>query len=251
MIPIAIEAAQLAGKYLLENFGKIKEIQTKEDSSLATNVDREAEKIIIDTIRRRYPGHGILAEESEKYLVDNEYLWIIDPLDGTHNFIRGINIFGVSIGLFSKGEFILGVIYMPCEQELYVSELNNGAYKNGEKISVSPQEDLARCSLSFDSSVRRSPEVMIPALDAVSRKVFNLRMLGSSARLLTYVAEGKLDAAIEYHDLPWDFAAGACLIREAGGLFTDLEGNSPSPATTGYVAANRVLHPQLLSLISD
>lgn len=246
MIPIAIEAAQAAGKFLLENFGKVKNIEAKDDRSLATNVDREAEKMIVDIIRSRYPSHGILAEENEKTALDNEYLWVIDPLDGTHNFIRDIDIFGVSIGLYSKGQFILGVINMPCARELYVSELNNGAYKNGVKISVSDCPSLDKCSLSFDSSIRRAPDQMIPALDSVSRKIFNLRMLGSSARLLTYVADGRLDGAIEFHDLPWDFAAGACLIREAGGTFTGLKGEQPTVETTGYVAANPVLHSLLM-----
>lgn len=250
MVNTAIRAAEEAGKFLLDNFGKVTHIETKDDRSLATNVDRGAEKIIVDIIKTRFPAHGILAEESEQKDLSNEYLWIIDPLDGTHNYIRDINIFGVSIGLYSKGAFILGVIYMPCDDELYAAEKDNAAYKNGSKISVSQRGELEECSLSFDSSIRNSPEVMIPALDRVARNVFNIRMFGSSARLLTYVAEGKLDASIEFHDRPWDFAAGVCLIREAGGVFTDLRGNPPVYKTVGYLTANKILHGKLLTLIS-
>jgi len=249
MIRTAILAAKEAGDFLLDNFGNIKEIRQKKDLTFATNVDQGAEKIIVDIIKSRFPAHGILAEEKEKKDLNNEFLWIIDPLDGTHNYMHGISIYGVSIGIFSQGEFISGVIYMPYDDELYVGEKNNGAYKNGKKISVSSCAELKNCSLSFDSSLRNSPEEMIPVLDAAARKVFNLRMLGSSARLLSYVAEGKLDGAIEFHDLPWDFAAGACLIKEAGGIFTDLSGNPPTPQTRGYVSGNKTMHTGLMGMI--
>ena len=249
MVNVAIKAAQEAGKFLLGNFGKITHIETKDDRSLATNADKGAEEIIVGLIKTRFPSHGILAEENEKKDVENEYLWIIDPLDGTHNYIRSIPIFGVSIGLFARGSFVLGVIYMPWENELYVAEKGNGTYKNGTKIAVSQKKELDECSLSFDSSIRKSPQVMIPVLDTIAQRVFNLRMLGSSARLLSYVAEGKLDASIEFHDRPWDFAAGVCLIEEAGGVFTDLKGNLPTYKTVGYLTANKILHGKLLNLI--
>jgi myo-inositol-1(or 4)-monophosphatase len=249
MVNLAIEAAKLAGKFLLDNFGKVIQIHSKGDRNLATEIDRGAEKIIVDMIKRRFPTHGILAEEKERKDIDNDYLWIIDPLDGTHNYIRNINIFGVSIGLVHKGQFILGVIYMPSEDELYVGEEGNGAYKNEKKISVSDKDKLKECSISFDSSIRYSPQVMIPALEKLVKEVFNIRMLGSSARILSYVAEGKLDAAVEYHDRPWDFAAGVCLIKEAGGIFTDLGGRSPTYKTVGYIAANKVIHGQILGYV--
>lgn len=249
MVNSAVEAAKAAGAFLLENFGKVKHIKIKGDRNLATDVDQGAEKIIVDRIKSDFPGHGILAEEKERKDLDNKYLWIIDPLDGTHNYIKGINIFGVSIGLLYKGEFVLGIVYMPVEDELYLGERGGGAYKNGEKISVSFPQKLRDCYVSFDSSIRYSPGKMIPSLERVSKEVFNIRMLGSSARLLTYLAEGKLDAAIEYNDRPWDFAGSVAIIREAGGEFTDLKGKQPDHRTLGYVAASPDIHQKIMELL--
>ncbi len=251
MLNLAIESAKEAGEILRENFGKIKTIFTKGDRNLATNVDRKAEEVIVNRIKEKYPSHGILAEEQERKNLESDWLWVVDPLDGTHNFIRGIDIFGVSIGLIHKGEFVLGVIYMPVSDELYVGEKGGGAYKNGKKINVSGETDLAACSVSFDSSIRYAPEKTSRILRVVSEKVFNIRMLGSSARLLTYVAEGKLDAAIEFHDRPWDFAGAVAIIKEAGGEFTDLQGQYPTPKTIGYIASNPSVYNEIFHLVHD
>lgn len=247
MVDLAIRAVKEAGKFLLDNFGKAKEILSKGDRNLATELDKKAEEIIVDKIKRKYPDHGILAEENERKKLDNDWLWIVDPLDGTHNFIRNIDIFGVSIGVVHKGNFVLGVIYMPKDDELYVGEENNGAYKNDKRIYVSSVANLKECSMSFDSSIRYKPEKMSKVLGEVSKDVFNIRMLGSSVRILSYIAEGKLDFAIEFHDRPWDFAGGVCIIKEAKGTFTDLAGNPPTPKTIGYIASNSLIHQDILN----
>ncbi|MCD6583752.1 MAG: inositol monophosphatase [Candidatus Omnitrophica bacterium] len=251
MVNLAIEAVKEAGRFLLDNFGKIKEIHYKGDRNLATEIDREAEKIIVEKIKIKFPHHGILAEEGERKDMDSDYLWIVDPLDGTHNYIRNIDIFGVSVGVFSKGRFILGVIYMPSSQELYVAEEGGGSYKNGKRIYTSLRENLKECSFSFDSSIRYSPKVMLNSLGKLAQEVFNIRMFGSSARVLGYIAEGKLDGAIEYHDRPWDFAGGVCLIQEAGGKFTDFEGAYPTPQSIGYLTTNKLIHHKILALLRD
>ncbi|HDN86244.1 MAG: hypothetical protein DRP68_03545 [Candidatus Omnitrophota bacterium] len=251
MVNLAIEAVKEAGSFLLDNFGKIREIYHKGDRNLATEIDREAEKIIVEKIKIKFPRHGILAEEGERKDIDSDYLWIIDPLDGTHNYIRNIDIFGVSVGVFSKGRFILGVIYMPSSQELYVAEEGGGSYKNDKRIYVSSRENLKECSFSFDSSIRYSPKVMLSSLDKLAQEVFNIRMFGSSARVLTYIAEGKLDGAVEYHDRPWDFAGGVCLIQEAGGKFTDLKGAYPTPQNIGYLTTNNLIHHKVLAFLKD
>jgi myo-inositol-1(or 4)-monophosphatase len=249
VLKLAIEAAKAAGAFLLDNFGKVSSIEKKGDRNFATNVDRGAEKLIIDTIKQTFPAHAILAEESGNSGRESDYIWIIDPLDGTHNFIRDIDIFGVSIGLVYKESFAAGVIYMPREGELYTAEAGGGAYKNGTKISVSSQDDLRECSISFDSSIRYSPEVMLKALDALARKVFNIRMFGSSARVLSYIAEGKLDFAVEFHDRPWDFAGGVCIIREAGGRLTTLGGQPLAYQNIGYIASNATVHDKVVEII--
>src|SRR3989338_1842510 len=164
MLEVGIEAAEEAGIFLLNNFGKISKIESKGDRNLVTNLDKEAEEIIVGKIKTKFPGHGILAEEGGDDNIEDDYLWIIDPLDGTHNYIRGISIFGVSIGIVYKGNFIAGVIYMPLEKELYVAEKGNGAYKNGAKISVSSRDNLSDGYLSFDSAIRYAPQIMVKTL---------------------------------------------------------------------------------------
>ncbi|MEM7816770.1 MAG: inositol monophosphatase, partial [Candidatus Aenigmatarchaeota archaeon] len=168
-----------------------------------------------------------------------------------HNFIRNINIFGVSVGVVYKRRFIFGCIYMPIDKELYVGEKGNGAYKNGKKISVSLRKNLKDCSISFDSSIRYSPSKMLKVLGKISKEVFNIRMFGSSARVLSYIAEGKLDLAVEFYDRPWDFAGGVCLIEEAGGRFTDLRGAPITHNTIGYIASNGIVHKKVERIISS
>ena len=249
MIDLGIKMAKEAGTILRENFGKIKEIEKKGDRNFATNLDKEAENLIVAAIRSDFPDHGIIAEESGNSNLDSDYLWIIDPLDGTHNYMRNVAVFGVSIGVVYKKEFIGGVIYMPMDDELYVAEKGSGAYKNGEKISVSDISDLKSCSISFDSSIRYSPELMLTTLGALSREVFNVRMYGSSVRALTYIAEGKIDFSVEFHDRPWDFAGAVCLIEEAGGKLIDLKGKNLTPETIGYLASNSNVFQAVKELI--
>lgn len=249
IVNLAVDAAKEAGIYLLNNFGKIGKIESKGDRNLATNLDKEAERMIVDKIKGKFPGHGILAEEGGASDLDSDFLWIIDPLDGTHNFIRNINIFGVSIGILHRNKFVAGVIYMPVDDELYAGEKGSGAYKNNEKISVSSNKELKECSISFDSSIRYSPDIMLEVLGDLSREVFNIRMLGSSARALAYLAEGKLDFSVEFYDRPWDFAGGVCILEEAGGKITDLKGNSVTHETIGYIASNSLTHGKIQKIV--
>jgi len=237
IINTAVSAAREAGDFLLENFGKVSNIERKKDRSLATNLDKEAEGIIVKKIKEDFPEHGILAEESGSQGNNKENLWIIDPLDGTHNYIRNMNIFGVSIGLIRNKEFIAGVIYMPVEKEMYCAQKGAGAFKNEKKIKVSDNEDLSRCSISFDSSIAKAADVMTTTLRDVALQAFNIRMYGSSARILSYIAEGCLDASIEFHDLPWDFAGSVCIIEEAGGKITGLKGETLTHSSVGYIAS--------------
>jgi myo-inositol-1(or 4)-monophosphatase len=249
IITTAVSAAQQAGVYLLHNFGKIKEVISKGDRDLVTNVDRQAQAMIIDAVKKKFPEHGIIAEEGLIQDAGAEYIWIIDPLDGTHNYIRGVPIYGVSIGVVHKDRFVAGVIYMPFDDELYVAETGNGAYKNGVLMKVSARQDIKECSISYDSNIRYNSGMLLPILEDVAARSFNVRMFGSSVRSLSYVAEGKLDAAIEFEDKPWDFAAGICLIEQAGGMVTDLAGGRMTHTTIGYIAANTAVHKPVLDIV--
>lgn len=251
IITVCIEAAKEAGEFLRSNFGKeIASIETKADQSLATNLDKEAERLIVDRIKRKFPAHGIIGEERGRDGGDScDYLWIIDPLDGTHNFIRGISIFGVSIGVVRGDHFIAGVVYHPVSDELYVGEKGNGAYKNQQRIFVSPNKDLQEATINFDSSLKTNRDQKLRVLRDLAAKAFNIRMLGATSRQMTYLAEGKMEAVIDFEDHPWDFAAGACIIEEAGGKLTNIEGGELTYRHHGYIASNGLIHPEILKIV--
>lgn len=250
ILDTAIASAKLAGKFLEDNFGKVNQITAKGDSSLVTDLDKKAEQMISDQIKTKFPKHGIMGEEGTRQGKESEYIWIIDPLDGTHNYIRNINIFGVSIGIVYQGKFIAGVVYMPQEDQLYSAESGAGAHRNGQKISVSESSQLKDASIAFDSSIRYSPEVMLSVLGELAVKVFNIRMFGSSARTLTYVAEGSLDCAVEFHDRPWDFSGSVAIIQEAGGKLSSLKQKPLTYETVGYVASGARIHQLVSDLVA-
>lgn len=249
ILDTATKAAKLAGNFLQDNFGKISKIEAKGDRSLVTDLDKKAEKIIRDEIKTKFPGHGIIGEEEGSQVKDNDYIWIIDPLDGTHNYIRNIDIFGVSIGVVYKGKFIAGVVYMPKGQQLYRAESGAGAYCNQKRISVSDCSLLKEASLAFDSSIRYTPEIMLEVLGDFAAQAFNIRMFGSSARTLTYVADGSLDFAVEFHDRPWDFSGSVAIIEEAGGKLTGLNQKPLTYQTIGYIASNQKIHSQAAEIV--
>jgi len=247
---VSFAAIQKAGASLKANFGRVKTIKQKAKAQLVSNADLEAEQIIIQHIRKYFPSHSILSEETP-HLNNSEYCWIIDPLDGTHNFIRKIPIFGISIALQYKDEVILGVLYFPLDKRLYWAEKQKGAYLNGKRIHVSKNSVLSQATCVYDSSIRYNPEIMGEVLKKVSRYVFNIRMLGSTAEHLALLAEGKIDLDIEFNDKVWDFAAGALLVKEAGGEFTDFEGKPWDTHIPNYVASNRIIHKEVLKIIKE
>ncbi|MDH5657184.1 MAG: inositol monophosphatase [Spirochaetia bacterium] len=250
LLNTAIDAAKEAGDFLYENFGKHASIESKSEKNLVTNLDKEAEEMIIRKITAAFPGHSLLGEESGESSTDSDYMWIIDPLDGTHNFIRGIDVYGVSIGITYKQQFAGGVIYMPVSNEMYSAEKGSGSFKNGKKISVSSITDVSKCSLSYDSTIRENPEMILGILKHLSKEVFNIRMTGSSVRLLSYIAEGIFDISVEFCDSAWDFAAGAVLIQEAGGVITALDGSPLRYKSRGYLAANPEIHPRIRDILT-
>jgi len=248
MKELAITAAKEAGKILLDGFGKIKRVDTKGIRDLVSNVDIASEKKIIETIKTRYPDHNILCEESDSHITNSDYKWIIDPLDGTHNYIYGLSTYGVSIALEYKGELVLGVIYVPYSNEMFWAERGKGAYLNNERLRVSDRK-LDEAMVVFDSTLHTDRTDRIKFLDVLVDKAFGLRISGSAARNLTYVAVGCADLVVEYGDRPWDFAAGGLLIEEAGGMLTTLDGNKWSPYIQGYLASNGKFHDEVLKLI--
>lgn len=250
-LSVAVEAAKEAGSLLYENFGKTVELEYKKDQSIVTKLDKESQKIIFNRLKSAFPEHILIGEESDirPDKLDSQYTWIIDPLDGTHNYVRGINSFGVSIGLIRDKEFLAGVIYLPCEKALYVSEKGSGAFKNDKRIKVSSVDNARYSTLSYDSGFKNICNKKLAMLGKIAPSVFNVRIFGSSVRNLTYLAEGTVDLIIEFDDKIWDFAAGVSLVMEAGGMVTNHCGEMFNPQYHDYLATNSIIHEQILKLM--
>ena len=245
---IAVKAAKAAGKILVDNFRKPLKVKFKKDKSLVTEIDLAAERKIVEIIKEKYPQDNILSEENKFQTFKSNFRWIIDPLDGTHNYIHKIEIFGTSIALEFKKEVILGVIYLPLTDKLYLAEKGKGAYLNGTKIKVS-RKNLKNATIVYDSSIRYHKKPALSTLEKIVDRVFNIRMFGSSVYHLSYIAEGKIDLDIEFNDKLWDFAAGLLLIEEAGGKATDFQGKKWNSKTKGYIASNGIVHEDVLKIM--
>jgi len=246
---VAINAAREAGEMLKKNFGAQVKVERKADRSLVSTHDRVAEQIIIGRLREAFPTWSVIGEESGRSASGSDYCWIIDPLDGTHNYLRHIPVYGVSIGLMRGKEFVAGVIYMPAEGDCYVAEQGAGAWKNGQRITVSQGATLEECSMASDSDFRSDVEQKIHFLRQFAPRLFFIRMTGSSTRNLTFLAEGVFDMVVEFNDPIWDFAAGTVLIREAGGKITDHRGGENLADRGGYIATNGRLHAAALGML--
>jgi myo-inositol-1(or 4)-monophosphatase len=239
MLNIAIRAARSAGDYIARQLNNLPNltVETKSANDFVTQVDRQAEARIIETLLKAYPDHGILAEESGAQ-GKGDFQWIIDPLDGTTNFLHGFPHFSVSIALSVKGKLQQAVIYDPMKQEIFAASRGEGATLNNRRIRVSRQSSCSGALLGTGFPFRAKQHY--PAYQAMFADFFtsasDIRRAGSAALDLAYVAAGRLDGFWEIGLQPWDMAAGALIIREAGGLIGDFSGNE-SYLQTGNVAA--------------
>ena len=253
LLETATRAAMLAGEVIQKKLGSISksDIDVKQASDFVTKVDRESEELIINTIRRNFPDHNFLAEESLKE--SGRHLWIIDPLDGTTNFIHQYPVFSVSIALKFEGEVILGVVYDPMRQELFTAEKGNGAFLNGNPFKISPITDLAESLIATGFPFRKKEIIddYLKLFRNIFDQVSDIRRAGSAAIDLAYVACGRCDGFFEIGLSPWDIAAGSILIKEAGGIITDFSGGDEHLITGNVVAAAAKLHGKLLKEIKD
>ena len=248
-LEIAVKAARLAGQLIVQHLGKIskKDIGLKQTSDYVTTVDRESEKIIISTIKEHFPDHLFLAEESLRECGKGTYRWIIDPLDGTTNYIHSYPVFSISIALEYEGEIIIGVILDPLRNELFWAEKGAGAYLNCSSIEVSKvklNESLIATGFPF-----RSKEMIDSYLSLFRNlflKVSDMRRAGSAALDLAYLASKRCDGFFELGLSPWDIAAGSLLIKEAGGIVTDFGGGDDYIWTGNIVAGNSAVHKEIL-----
>lgn len=256
---VAINTASKAGEWIQSKLGDFNSLHTKYSShDLVTEVDKGAEKMIRNLILTHFPHHSILGEEGVEpgplasqqaleAMSDAEYLWIVDPLDGTTNFVHGFPFFSVSIALAHKGEVIVGVIYNPISNELFVAEKGKGAYVKGKRMQVSSEQKLSDSLIATGLPPDRNHALPINlnGVQALAPKVRNLRIAGSAALHMAYVAAGRLSGFWEIGLNSWDMAAGALLIRESGGTVTDTLGNPYSLGVRNVLASNGAVHEEL------
>ncbi|HSQ28026.1 MAG TPA: inositol monophosphatase family protein [Anaerolineales bacterium] len=218
--------ARQAGDILRTGYGQNHHVTYKGEIDLVTEVDRQSEAFLMGEIRRRYPHHAVVAEESGGLVGEACCKWYIDPLDGTVNFAHGIPIFSISLAYVQKGEIQLGVVYDPLRDECFSAEASKGAWLNGKQIRISDAEDLEQSLLvtGFPYDIRTHPQTNLDVFTKFSLKSQGVRRLGSAALDLCYVAAGRFDGYWELRLSPWDLAAGALIAREAGALVSDLQG---------------------------
>lgn len=250
----ALKAARLAGQIILNHLGKISkgDINVKQASDFVTSVDKESEKIIIGVIKAKFPDHLILAEESLKECGKGTHRWIIDPLDGTTNYIHGYPVFSVSIALEYEGEIILGVILDPLRNELFWAEKGEGAFLGCTSLKVSEtniRESLLTTGFPFRK--KKMIDYYLTVFKNLLLKASDLRRAGSAALDLAYLACGRCDGFYELGLSPWDIAAGSLLIKEAGGVVTDFGGGNAYLKTGNIVAGNPAVHKEILEEVKN
>ena len=221
-------------------------------NNLVTEVDHASERVIFEVIKAAYPDHYILSEEAGEIVQDSQYKWIIDPIDGTVNFAHRIPLCCISIGIEYKGEMILGAVYNPFINELFVAERGQGATLNNKKIQVSTKEDVVSSCLvtGFPYTFLDMPNGPLDVFDRFIRRGVAVRRLGSAAIDLCWVACGRFDGFYEHKLQAWDSAAGFLIVEEAGGKVTDLNGAPYSPYKPGIAATNGRIHQELLRWIA-
>ncbi|MGD8510633.1 MAG: inositol monophosphatase family protein [Gammaproteobacteria bacterium] len=253
LLNIGVRAARRAGDIIVRNINRLDSIKisSKGRNDFVSEVDRQAEADIIATVRRSYPDHAFLAEETGRQ-GDSEFVWIIDPLDGTTNFLHGFPVFAVSLALSHRGRMEHGVVYDPMRQELFTASRGEGAQLDGRKIRVSAQRnvDSALIGTGFPFRGKESwLEVYLPMLRAVIASTAGVRRPGAASLDLAYVAAGRLDGFWELGLQPWDMAAGSLLIQEAGGHVTDLSGGGDFLERGDILAGNARIHQALTGLL--
>ena len=254
MLNIAKETATEAGKILKQHFRKIciSDIREKTKNDFLTFVDEQAEKKIISIIHNRYPEHSILAEESGDQNRNHSHCWIIDPLDGTKNYINGIPVFAVSIALQVNNQIVSSVVLDVMQDDMYYAEKGKGAYLDNTKLSVSDADNLERSLLAtgFPFKNKNMIDLYMDCFKDIFKRCSGIRRLGAAAIDLAYVASGHFDAFWEMGLNPWDMAAGELLITEAGGKVTDFWNENNHLNNSFILASNDKVHEFIMEIIS-
>lgn len=240
-VNVAVRAARAAGAVILRYMNRVEGLAVEEKArhDYVSEVDRMAEAEIVRELRRAFPAHAVLGEETG-LTGKSDKVWVVDPLDGTHNYLRGFPHFCVSIGFRDHGDLVHGVIYDPLRDELFTASKGDGAFLNDRRIRVTKRENLQGSLLATGYPYRQREHIdtQLAMTRALLREAEDIRRTGSAALDLAYVAAGRLDGYFEIGLKPWDMAAGCLLVREAGGAFCDFTGRDGIPDSGNLVAGN-------------
>ena len=255
-INVMVKACRKAAKILIRDFGEVEKLQVslKGPGDFVTVSDKKVEKILIDELQRARPNYSILSEEIGLIKKDEEFKWIIDPIDGTANFLHGIPHFGISIGLEHNKEIICGIIYDPIKNEMFFAEKGNGSYLNDQRMRVSARSKLMDCIIftggpSFKSN-DEDKKLSLKEYEKFSSKVGTpLRKMGSASLDMAYVAAGRCDGFWQRNLNYWDIAAGIVLVKEAGGFVTDFKGNNEYIENKTILAANSNINEEMIEVL--
>jgi len=255
LLNVMVQAVTKAGRALARDFGEVENLQVsrKGPADFVSAADRRAEDILHAELEKSRPGYGFLMEESGVAEGDPQQRWIIDPLDGTTNFLHGIPIFAISVALERQGKLAAGVIYNPVTQELYTAERGGGAFLNDRRLRVAARHELSECVIAtgIPHLGRGDHPVFMKELTAIMGEVAGIRRCGAAALDLAWTAAGRFDGFWERALSPWDMAAGMVIVREAGGFVSDIEGRDRSLDNGTIVAGNEDVHRRLLTLLKQ
>jgi myo-inositol-1(or 4)-monophosphatase len=256
LLNVMIAAARKAARGLKRDFGEVENLQVslKGPANYVSAADRRAEDILRGELAKARPGYGFLGEEGGRQEgPDKTHTWIVDPLDGTTNFLHAIPQFAISIALEREGAIIAGLIYNPANEEMFVAERGKGAFLNDQRLRVAARRRLSEAVIAcgLPHLGRGDLALFRKEFAAVQEKVAGLRRFGSAALDLAWVAAGRFDCYWERDLSPWDMAAGVLIVREAGGYVSDLDGHDAMLEKRNIIAGNESIHRQVLALLKE
>jgi myo-inositol-1(or 4)-monophosphatase len=255
LLNVMVQAVRKAGRGLARDFGEVENLQVsmKGPGDFVSAADKRSEQTLFDELKRVRPSYGFLMEERGEVVGDDEqYRWVVDPLDGTTNFLHGIPMFSISVALEKNCVPVAGVVYNPALDELYTAEKGSGAFVNDRRLRVSARREMADCVIGTGIPHLGRPDHQgyLAELRQVMANCSGIRRIGSAALDLAYVAAGRFDGFWERGLHPWDTSAGWLLIKEAGGFASDIAGKDKIHETSTIVAGNEAIHGQLLATLA-
>jgi len=254
LINVMVKAARRAGRSLKRDLGEIEHLQVsmKGPANFVSLADKRAEEMLYTDLAKARPGYGFIGEEGgNREGADKTHTWIVDPLDGTTNFLHGIPQFAISIGLAREGTIIAGVIYNPANDELYIAERGKGAFLNDQRLRVAGRRQMDECVIGcgLPHIGRGDLDLSRREMTAIQNRVAGLRRFGAASLDLAFVAAGRLDGYWERDLKPWDIAAGLIMVREAGGTISGMSGNDDALTTGHVICGNEFVHGELVKTL--